>query len=68
MEEDRQFIKSHNKSLLLYHFVCPGKHRRDAFSNQVEETLKFLCEEIGKRYEIYTIEIVSDERTYLLIN
>jgi len=47
--------------LLLYHFVCIGKYRCEVFTSKVGETLKFLYEEIGKRYEIYTIEIVSDE-------
>ena len=59
--EDKHFIKSHNKNLLLYHFVCPAKYRRKVFTKEVEKTLKEICEEIGKRYEIYTIEIGSDE-------
>ena len=59
--EDKYLIKSHNKNLLLYHFVCPAKYRRKVFTKEVEKTLKEICEEIGKRYEIYTIEIGSDE-------
>jgi len=59
--EDKHLIKSHNKNLLLYHFVCPAKYRRKVFTKEVEKTLKEICEEIGKRYEIYTIEIGSDE-------
>jgi len=47
--------------LLLYHFVCPVKYRQKVFTKSVEKTLKQVCEEIGKRYEIYTIEIGSDE-------
>jgi len=31
------------------------------FTKEVGQTLKNVCEEIGKRYEIYTIEIGSDE-------
>ncbi len=61
MGEDRHIVKSHNKSLLLYHYVCPAKYRRKVFSDAVTQTLKEVCEEIGKRYEIYTIEIGSDE-------
>ena len=59
--EDKHLIKSHNKNLLLYHFVCPAKYRRKVFTKEVEKTLREICEEIGKRYEIYTIEIGSDE-------
>jgi len=59
--EDLHLIKSHNKNLLLYHFVCPAKYRRKIFTEEVEITLKNICEEIGKRYEIYTVEIGCDE-------
>ncbi len=54
-------LKSHNKTLLLYHIVCPAKYRRDVFTNEVEESLKEVCIEIGKRYEINYIEIGADE-------
>ena len=53
--------KSHNVSLLLYHIVCPAKYRRRVFSEEVEQTLKRVCLEIGKRYEINFVEIGSDE-------
>lgn len=59
--EDRHILKSHNKNLLLYHFVCPAKYRRKIFTDDVELTLRNICEEIGKRYEIYTVEIGCDE-------
>ena len=58
---DRHIKKSHNKSLLLYHIVCPAKYRRKVFSSSVEKTLKKVCKEISQRYEIYFIEIGSDE-------
>ena len=58
---DRHIKKSHNKSLLLYHIVCPAKYRRKVFSSSVEKTLKKVCKEIPQRYEIYFIEIGSDE-------
>ena len=61
MSEDRHIIKSHNKNLLLYHFVCPSKYRRKVFTKEVEQTLKKVCEGIGKRYEIFTVEIGSDD-------
>ncbi len=59
--EDSHISKSHNKSLLLYHFVCPAKYRREVFSQEVENTLKETCEGISLRYEISFVEIGSDE-------
>jgi len=53
--------KRHNKSLLLYHIVCPSKYRRKIFIDEVEKTLKEVCIEISKRYEITFIEIGNDE-------
>jgi REP element-mobilizing transposase RayT len=32
--------KSHNISILIYHFVCPAKYRRVVFGDEVEEVLK----------------------------
>ena len=52
--------KSHNVSVLLYHFVCPAKYRKVIFNNQVDETLKVICLEIAKRYEISFLEIGID--------
>ena len=59
--EDRHIIKSHNKNLLLYHFVCPAKYRRKVFTKEVEKTLIKVCKGIGERYEIYVIELDTDE-------
>ena len=53
--------KGHNKSLLLYHYVCPAKYRRDVFTKEVELTLKKTCLGISKRYEIIFVEIGADE-------
>ena len=53
--------KSHNVSVLLYHFVCPAKYRRVVFSEPVDQTLKDTCLEISKRYEIEFIEIGADK-------
>lgn len=49
--------KSHNVSVLLYHFVCPAKYRRVVFTESIDQTLKEVCLEISKRYEIELIEI-----------
>ena len=61
MKEDKHIYKSHNKNLLLYHFVCPAKYRQDIFTKEVENTLKSICKGIGERYEIYTHELGADE-------
>ena len=53
--------KRHNKTLFLYHLVCPAKYRREVFSEEVEKTLKRTCNEISKWYEIRYIEIGSDK-------
>ena len=53
--------KSHNVSVLLYHFVCPVKYRRVVFIEAVDQTLKEICLEISQRYEIEFIEIGADK-------
>ncbi len=53
--------KSHNKSLLLYHFVCPIKYRRSVLTEAVSITFREICLEIEQRYEIHFIEIGLDE-------
>ena len=56
----RYIHKSHNVSILLYHLVCPSKYRRVVFDTTVDYTLRDICLEIAKRYEIEFIEIGSD--------
>ena len=58
--EDEHIYKSHNKTLLLYHFVFPSKYRKEVFSKDVEQTLIKVCEDISKRYEINFVEIGND--------
>jgi len=53
--------KSHNVSVLLYHFVCPAKYRQVVFSEAVDLGLKEVCEEIEKRYDIRFLEIGTDK-------
>ena len=53
--------KSHNVSILLYHFVCPAKYRRVVFSKEVDITMKEICLEIEKRYEVHFLEIGTDK-------
>ena len=52
--------KSHNVSVLLYHIVCPAKYRRLVISDEVDATMKQMCEEIEKRYEIKFLEIGTE--------
>ncbi len=53
--------KSHNVSALLYHIVCPAKYRKVIFCEEVDKTLKEICLEIAKRYDIHFIEIGTDK-------
>ena len=53
--------KQHNKSLLIYHLVCPVRYRRKVFTNENETTLKDICLELSKRYEIEFLEIGIDK-------
>ena len=53
--------KSHNVSVLMYHFVCPAKYRKAIFSESVTETLVKICTEISERYEIHFLEIGTDK-------
>jgi REP element-mobilizing transposase RayT len=61
MSESEYIHKSHNVSVLLYHFVCPAKYRRFVFSKAVDESMKNICLEISKRYQIRFLEIGVDK-------
>ena len=52
--------KRHNKSLLLYHLVCPIKYRRSILSSEVCKSLIEICQRIEDRYDIYFIEVGLD--------
>ena len=52
--------KSHNVSVLIYHYVCPARYRRVVFDEKVDQILKDVCLEISKRYEIEFLEIGTD--------
>ena len=54
------YHKSHNVSVLLYHYVCPAKYRRVIFDDSVDKVLIQTCQEISKRYEINIVEIGTD--------
>jgi REP element-mobilizing transposase RayT len=61
VEQSRYIHKSHNVSVLLYHFVCPAKYRKIIFSKDVDYSLREKCIEISKRYDIYFLEIGTDK-------
>ena len=52
--------KSHNVSLLMFHFVFVAKYRRLVFTEEVDTVLKNVCLEISKRYEIRFLEIGTE--------
>jgi putative transposase len=54
-------LKRHNKTLILYHIVCPAKYRQKVFTEEVESSLQDICIEIGERYEMHFVEIGTDE-------
>ena len=54
-------LKRHNKTLLLYHIVCPAKYRKKVFTEEVEYILKEVCIGIGERHEMHFVEIGADE-------
>ena len=60
MSKSEYIHKSHNVSVLLYQFVLPTKYRRVVFSYEVDNSLKEICLEISKRYQIYFLEIGTD--------
>jgi len=53
----KHVYKSHNVTVLLYHLVFPAKYRRVVFDVEVDQTLKEVCLEIEKRYQLKFLEI-----------
>lgn len=53
--------KSHNVSILVYHFVCPAKYRRAVIDKTVDQVLKEVCLAIADRYQIEFLEIGTDK-------
>ena len=49
--------KRRNKTLLLYHVVCPMKYRKAVITPEIGESLKDICFGISERHEIHFIEI-----------
>src|SRR3989338_9972981 len=55
--------RSHNRSLLIYHLVCPAKYRKKTFSEikGADQEIKNICLEIEHRYDIHFLEIGVDQ-------
>ena len=53
--------KSHNVSILVYHFVCPAKYRRAVIDETVDQVLKEVCLDIAARYQVEFLEIGTDQ-------
>lgn len=53
--------KRHNVTTLLYHLVFPAKYRRAVFDEAVDKTLRDVCVELEKRYQLKFLEIGTDE-------
>ena len=61
-------LKSHNKTLIIFHLVCPVKFRRDIFTSGNEATFKSVCLELGLRYEYKFLEIgIDGDHVHFLI-
>ena len=52
---------THNVNNLVYHFVCPAKYRRVIFTEEVDKSLREICQGIELRFEwIKFLEIGTD--------
>ena len=61
-------FRSHNKTLLLFHLVCPIKYRRNIFTSVNETTFKSICLELAPRYNYIFLEIgIDDNHVHFLI-
>jgi len=45
----------------MYHLVCPAKYRKVVLTEPVDLTLREICLEIAKRYDIHFLEIGTDD-------
>ena len=64
----KHISKSHNRTLLIYHLVCPVKYRRKIFTEEVSQSLKKVCLEFGPAYEIHFLEIgIDNDHVHFLL-
>ena len=62
MSQNSKYIhKSHNVTVLLYHFVSSAKYRRVVITDSVDKVIVEICEDIEKRYEVSFLEIGTDK-------
>lgn len=47
--------------VLIYHLVFPAKYRRAVFDGTVDETLRDVCLELEKRYQLKFLEIGTNK-------
>ena len=52
--------RAHIVSNIMYHFVCPTKYRRVVIDDSVDEVIKETCRGIEVRYEMFFLEIGTD--------
>ena len=60
MDKSEHIRKSHNTSLIMYHFVCPTKYRRVVLCDKMDNYIKTICLWIELRYEFKFLEIWLD--------
>ena len=53
--------KSHNVNCIIYHIVCPTKYRRIIILKRIDQTIKNICLEITRRYDMHFLEIGTDK-------
>ena len=57
----KHIIKEHNKTVLVYHLVCPIKYRRKVLDEKTSRELVRICNQIAERYEVLFLEIGVDK-------
>ena len=68
MSKSKHIHKSHNVSVILYHYVCPAKYRKVIFGAAVDNTIKETCLEISKRYQVHFLEIgIDNDHVHFLV-
>ena len=64
MDNSTFIHKSHNESILLYHIVTPTKYRRFAITDEVEGSIRQICEGIEMRWDWIKFATCADDLSY----
>ena len=65
MDNSTFIHKSHNvSSILLYHIVTPTKYRRFAITDEVEGSIRQICEGIEMRWDWIKFATCADDLSY----